>query len=145
MVDGERIAQYNPLLREPEDAAPTETNQARQSVPGAILRAERRHHFLLERLVRDLLDSEFILARRALELQFSLALDVAAPDRAAGAEVGLAVHHHDPDRGGPRPAALVDADHFDGPEISPLAPVGHDGLGAAREAERECQDDGVCG
>src|SRR5262245_18565892 len=122
-----------------EDAALAETNHAGDPVAETVLRSERRHYLLVERRIGDSLGSAFILSRLTLQLQPSHALDVAAPDRTAGAEVGLAVHHHDPDGSSPRPAALVSADHLDGLEIPPPAPVLRRRLGVAGAHERQCQ------
>src|SRR5262245_3606376 len=127
------------LLRESEDAALAETNDAGNPVAETVLRSECRHHFLLERRIGEPLGPALILSRLTLQLQPALALDVASPRRTSRAEVGLALHHHDPDRSRPRPAALVGADHLYGPEITPPAPVLRRRLGAAGGHERQCQ------
>src|SRR5262245_47673416 len=124
------------LLGEPEDAALAEPNHARDPVAETVLRSERRHYLVLERRIGDSLGSVLIFSGLTLQLQPSRALDVAAPARTAGAEVGLAVHHHDPDGGGPRPAALVRADHLNRLEIPPPAPVLRRRLGVAGAHER---------
>src|SRR5262249_30418054 len=133
-----RVHQRN-LFQEPEDTMLAQPNHARDHVLEAVLRPERRHHLLLERGISYPLGSELVFSCFTVQLQLSLTLNVAAPGRSASAEVGLTVHHHNPDCRGARSAALVGADRLDGLEIGPLAPVGRRSLGAAPGRKRESQ------